>query len=76
MFYGEDFEYPDFRPHFTCEMFEPDEWAAVFKKCHAKHVVLTSKHHDGYCLWPSKEASTSFGIKLNPNFWGEGVGVV
>ena len=28
-------------------------------------MVLTSKHHDGYCLWPSKEASTSYGMPWN-----------
>ena len=63
--YGEDFEYADFRPMFTCEMFEPDDWAAIFKRSGAKYVVLTSKHHDGYCLWPNKEASTSFGTAWN-----------
>jgi len=63
--YGGDFEYADFRPMFTCEMFEPDQWAAVFKRSGAKYVVLTSKHHDGYCLWPNKEASRSFGTAWN-----------
>ncbi len=63
--YGTDFEYSDFRPQFTCEMFEPDQWAAVFKRSGAKYVVLTSKHHDGYCLFPSKEASESFGMAWN-----------
>jgi len=28
-------------------------------------VVLTSKHHDGYCLWPNKEASISFNREWN-----------
>jgi len=63
--YGKDFEYSDFRPQFTCEMFEPREWAAIFKRSGAKYVVLTSKHHDGYCLFPSKEASESFGMAWN-----------
>ena len=63
--YGKDFEYKDFRDQFTCEMFEPTEWAKVFKRSGAKYVVLTSKHHDGYCLWPSKEASQSFGMAWN-----------
>ena len=63
--YGEDFEYADFRPLFTCEMFEPDDWADVFKRSGAKYVVLTSKHHDGYCLWPNKEASESYGMAWN-----------
>ncbi|MBL6829442.1 MAG: alpha-L-fucosidase [Puniceicoccaceae bacterium] len=63
--YGEDFEYSDFRTQFTANMFEPAEWAKVFKRSGAKYVVLTSKHHDGYCLWPSKEASESFGMPWN-----------
>lgn len=49
--YGEDFEYRDFGPMFKAELFEPAEWAELFKKSGAKYVVLTSKHHDGYCLW-------------------------
>ncbi len=63
--YGDDVEYADFRDKFTCEMFEPEHWAKVFKRSGAKYVVLTSKHHDGYCLWPSKEASESFGMAWN-----------
>ncbi len=59
--YGTGFTYPDFVPDFTCELFEPAQWAEVFKDSGAKYVVLTSKHHDGYCLWPSKEADTSWG---------------
>ena len=63
--YGDNFEYKDFRNLFTCEMFEPNEWADLFKRSGAKYVVLTSKHHDGYCLWPNKEASESFGMAWN-----------
>ena len=54
--YGEDFPYRDFAPRFTCEMFDPDKWADLFVRSGAKYVVLTSKHHDGYCLWPSAES--------------------
>ena len=32
---------------------DPDEWAATFAKTGARYVVLVTKHHDGYCLWPS-----------------------
>lgn len=52
--YGEDFEYRDFAPLFKAELFNPDQWAQLFKKSGAKYVVLTSKHHDGYCLWPTE----------------------
>lgn len=51
--YGEDFPYQEFAPMFKAEMFDPAEWADLFGRAGARYVVLTSKHHDGYCLWPS-----------------------
>ncbi len=52
--YGKDFEYRDFGPMFKAELFNPGDWAALFARSGARYVVLTSKHHDGYCLWPAK----------------------
>lgn len=52
--YGADFEYRDFGPMFRAELFDPGLWARLFKRSGARYVVLTSKHHDGYCLWPTK----------------------
>ncbi len=52
--YPPDFTYADFAPKFTAEFYEPDKWAEIFKASGAKYVVLTSKHHEGYTLWPSK----------------------
>jgi len=51
--YGDDFEYRDFANIFKAELYNPDQWAELFKKSGAKYVVLTSKHHDGYCMWPT-----------------------
>ncbi|MGW8267575.1 MAG: alpha-L-fucosidase [Longimicrobiales bacterium] len=51
--YGEGFEYRDFAPLFTAELFDPDFWADLFAESGARYVVLTSKHHDGFCLWPT-----------------------
>lgn len=59
--YGKTFAYPDFVPEFTCELFDPDQWAKTLEGSGARYVVLTSKHHDGYCLWPSEEADRSWG---------------
>ena len=53
--YGENFKYEDFAPLFKAELFNPDEWADLFVKSGAKYIVLTSKHHDGYCLWPNEQ---------------------
>lgn len=58
--YGSGFTYPQFEPMFRAEMFDPQQWADVFKKSGARYVVLTSKHHEGYCLWNSKEADRTW----------------
>ncbi|WP_255702689.1 alpha-L-fucosidase [Antarcticibacterium sp. 1MA-6-2] len=52
--YGENFTYNDLAHEFKAELFDPEEWADLFKMAGAKYVVLVSKHHDGYALWPSK----------------------
>ncbi|XP_069692564.1 alpha-L-fucosidase-like [Periplaneta americana] len=54
--YPPGFTYQDFGREFTAEFYNPDDWADIFKNSGAKYVVLTSKHHEGYTLWPSKTA--------------------
>ena len=51
--YPPGFSYADFGPQFTAEFFNASEWTEIFKASGAKYVVLTSKHHEGYCNWPS-----------------------
>src|SRR5438309_10591361 len=63
--YGADFPYQGFAPQFKAELFDPDHWADVFAGSGAKYVVLTSKHHEGFTLWPSKEASATWGRPWN-----------
>lgn len=65
--YGEDFRYNDFTSLFRAELFEPDEWARLFKKGGAKYVVLVSKHHDGYTLWPSKYSRNWNSVDTGPH---------
>ncbi|MEO6567614.1 MAG: alpha-L-fucosidase, partial [Opitutaceae bacterium] len=50
----EKFGYKDFIPLFTQEKFDPDAWAALFKRAGAKFVVPTAQHHDNFALWDSK----------------------
>ena len=43
---------------FKAENYRPREWARLAKKAGMKYIVLTAKHHEGFCLWNSK--STPF----------------
>ena len=45
--------YGDFAAEFTAENFNPAAWAELFRRAGARYVVLTSKHHEGFALWPS-----------------------
>ena len=63
--YGADFDYMDFAPQFTAELFEAAQWADVFARAGVKYVVPTSKHHEGFALWPSAEASRTWGRPWN-----------
>jgi len=48
--------YEDFAPLFRAELWDPTEWARIFATSGAKYVVLTSKHHEGFTLWPSAQS--------------------
>ena len=54
--YGKDFSYDDFAPIFNeaIKKWNPVEWVELFKKAGARYIVLDTKHHDGFLLWPSK----------------------
>ena len=54
--YGKNFDYYRFADAFNqgTAHWQPDKWAALFKKTGARYVVLTTKHHDGFRLWPSQ----------------------
>lgn len=54
--YG-DAPYSDFVPVFEQRVnagWDPDAWAELFEQMGARYVVLVTKHHDGYTLWPSE----------------------
>ena len=65
--YGKNFKYEDFAPMWKAELWNPDEWANLFKKSGAKYVLLVSKHHDGFCLWPSQYAPGWNSVDLGPH---------
>jgi len=53
--YGADYSYDNFQKTFeeTSQKMDPYEWADLFSKTGARYVVMVTKHHDGYLLWPS-----------------------
>ena len=57
--------YYDLANDFKAELFNPDEWAKLFEASGAKYIVLTSKHHDGFTLWPNQNANKIWGFPWN-----------
>jgi|GEM_PF-74025 len=54
--YGPDVTYADFAADFEAArpQWDPAAWAASFADLGARYVVLVTKHHDGWALWPSE----------------------
>ena len=47
-YYGKYFE------HFDPDLYDPRAWARAAKEAGMKYAVITTKHHEGFCLWDSK----------------------
>ena len=58
-------DYMDMADGFRAELFNASYWADLFYRSGAKYIVPTSKHHDGFALWPSVHASRAYGRPWN-----------
>ena len=57
-------EYKKFLPQFTGTAWNPDSIALMASKCGFKYIIITVKHHEGFCLWDSN--TTDFDIASTP----------
>lgn len=64
-----DDAYQKYFDYFNPDLYDPEEWAWAARAAGMKYVVLTSKHHEGFCLWDSqltdyKVTNTPYGQDL------------
>jgi alpha-L-fucosidase len=57
---------------FNPSRLDAEQWVKTAKSFGAKHIVFTAKHHNGYCLWPTK--TTDYSVVKSP--WKNGKGDV
>jgi len=47
-------QYDKYRKHFDPDLYDPELWAELAAEAGMKYMVVTAKHHEGFCLWDSK----------------------
>lgn len=59
-----DEDYQRYFDHFDPDLYDPASWARLAKRAGMRYAVLTTKHHDGFCLWDS--ALTEYKVTNTP----------
>jgi alpha-L-fucosidase len=57
-FYNKKISHADYmkqKKGFTASKYDPKTWASLIKASGARYAVITTKHHDGVALWPTKQ---------------------
>jgi len=62
-------QYEPYFRHFEPDLYAPEQWAKAAKDAGMRYFMVTSKHHDGFCLWDSdftdyKSTNTPLGLDL------------
>jgi alpha-L-fucosidase len=47
-------EYRKYFEHFNPDLYDPDKWAQAAANAGMKYFVITTKHHEGFCMWDTK----------------------
>ncbi len=50
-----DDEYRKYFEHFNPDLYDPEQWAAAAAEAGMKYFVVTTKHHEGFCLWDTDQ---------------------
>ena len=57
-------EYQRYVDHFDPDLYDPASWAAAAHEAGMRYVIMTVKHHDGFCLWDTKQ--TDYNVTNTP----------
>lgn len=58
-------EYSKLAKTFNPTQFNADEWIKLIGRAGAKYIAVTTKHHDGFCMWPTRQ-NKDWNIAITP----------
>lgn len=59
-------QYSQLAKHWNPAKYDPRAWVHLMKSAGIKYIAVTTKHHDGFCLWPTK-LNDDWNISITPN---------